>query len=87
MAEATITSKGQVTIPKSVREILELKPHDRVVFIPYGDHVIIRPLKGTILDIRGSVKHEGGLINFKKMREEMKEEVAKGIVKEMGDFL
>ena len=29
---ATVTSKGQVTLPKSVRESLQLKAGDRVLF-------------------------------------------------------
>lgn len=32
----TVTSKGQVTIPKSVRDELGLKPFDRVEIIPDG---------------------------------------------------
>lgn len=37
-----ISEKGQVTIPKEIREILELSAGDRVVFIDKDDHVIIR---------------------------------------------
>lgn len=47
MARATITSKGQITIPKEVRDRLGLKPGDRVEI--YVDHdgraVIERTLK------------------------------------------
>ena len=32
MAESTLTSKGQITIPKVVRERLHLEPGDRVYF-------------------------------------------------------
>ncbi len=32
MARATLTSKGQLTLPKEIREHLGLKPGDRVVF-------------------------------------------------------
>lgn len=32
MAESTITSKGQITIPKVVRERLHLEPGDKVYF-------------------------------------------------------
>lgn len=32
MAESTVTSKGQITIPKVVRERLHLEPGDKVYF-------------------------------------------------------
>lgn len=37
MATATITSKGQTTIPKSVRDRLHLEPGDRVEFVVQDD--------------------------------------------------
>ena len=47
MARTTLTSKGQITLPKEVREQLGLKPGDRVEI--YVDHdgraVIERTLK------------------------------------------
>ena len=33
MSQATLTTKGQVTIPKAVREQLDLKAGDRIDFI------------------------------------------------------
>jgi AbrB family looped-hinge helix DNA binding protein len=35
--ESAITSKGQATIPKAIREHLGLKPGDRVKFSNPGD--------------------------------------------------
>ena len=52
--EATLSSKGQATIPKAVRERLNLKPGDRFKFFFHPDGVIILPkistsrLKGII---------------------------------------
>lgn len=40
MALATMTSKGQITVPKEARELLGLKPGDRVEFTPDGDGAI-----------------------------------------------
>ena len=37
-----LSSKFQVTIPKDVREILNVSPGDRVVFIREGDKIIIQ---------------------------------------------
>lgn len=33
MATATVTSKGQITIPANVREALQVEPGDRVEFV------------------------------------------------------
>ena len=39
MVESTITSKGQTTLPKPVREALGVKPGDRVRYLIIGDEV------------------------------------------------
>ena len=41
---STVTPKGQVTIPKNVRDTLGIKAHDRVFFIVDGDRAIVRPI-------------------------------------------
>lgn len=52
--EATLSSKGQATIPKAVRDRLHLKAGDRFKFFFHPDGVIILPkiptsrLKGII---------------------------------------
>ena len=54
--ESAITSKGQATIPKSVREHLGLKPGDRLKFFIHPDgRVAILP-KIPVARLRGSVK-------------------------------
>ena len=58
--EATLSSKGQATIPKAVRERLHLQPGDRLKFFFHPDGVIILPkiptsrLKGIIPKPAGS---------------------------------
>ena len=42
MDTTTITSKGQVTIPKAVRQQLGLRQGTRVVFVVDGDHAVLR---------------------------------------------
>lgn len=39
----TMTSKGQVTIPKSIRDQLGLRQGTRVAFAVEGDHAVLRP--------------------------------------------
>jgi AbrB family looped-hinge helix DNA binding protein len=54
--EATLTSKGQVTIPKAVRDALHLRSGDRLDFVLEAD--------GTVraLPITGSVKRLKGIL-------------------------
>jgi antitoxin PrlF len=41
MAESTLTSKGQITIPKVVREALNLEVGDKVYFDVKGDGTVV----------------------------------------------
>jgi AbrB family looped-hinge helix DNA binding protein len=38
----TMTSKGQVTVPKAVRQQLGLRQGTRVAFVVEGDHAVLR---------------------------------------------
>jgi antitoxin PrlF len=56
MSKATITSKGQLTIPKDVRDRLGLQTGDRLVFEIDGDSVRIRVERRRALEaLRGSL--------------------------------
>ena len=37
-----LSSKGQITIPKDIRELLALEPGDEVEFDTVGEHVVMR---------------------------------------------
>ena len=50
MAIATLTSKGQTTIPKSVREKLALKAGDRLEFIVHDDGTVVMVAATVSLD-------------------------------------
>ena len=52
---ARVTSKGQVTIPKSVREALALETGDRVVF-RVEQHRAIMARTPDLLEMAGTVK-------------------------------
>jgi AbrB family looped-hinge helix DNA binding protein len=77
-----LTKKGQTTIPKDIRNFLNLAPNDKILYLMEGKKVVIKPLKGNILDLKGSVKAKGKPIDFKKLRSETKKKVADKIVKE-----
>jgi antitoxin PrlF len=60
MADATLTTKGQTTIPKEVRERLGLVPGDKLVFTTLSDGtVIMRAKTRRLLDIAGSLSRPG----------------------------
>lgn len=50
--EARITSKGQITVPKAVRQALGLKPGDKVVFEQEGEEICVRPVRGQSMFAR-----------------------------------
>jgi AbrB family looped-hinge helix DNA binding protein len=58
MPTATLTSKGQVTIPKEIRERLRLETGDRVHFWVDADgEVHLRAQNRSLLDRVGFMKH------------------------------
>ena len=55
MPVAKVTVKGQVTIPKAVREQLQIKDGDSVKFEVAGDRAIIeRIVQPSVLDFYGA---------------------------------
>lgn len=42
MELAKVTSKGQITIPKQIREKLELKEGSKVIFLQRGNEIILK---------------------------------------------
>ena len=41
MAEATMSTKNQIVIPREAREALHLKPGDKLIVTPVGGKVLI----------------------------------------------
>ncbi len=54
--EATITAKGQTTIPKAIRQHLGLKSGDRVKFFVHPDGSVVLLPKLPASALRGIVK-------------------------------
>lgn len=70
MIATTMTKKGQVTIPKEIRDMLGLKEHDRIVFALKDGEINMKPLRGSVLDLRGSVKPKKRPEDFDQVRAE-----------------
>lgn len=78
---STVTSKGQVTIPKEIRVFLKIKPSDKVDFSVENGRVILKPIK-TLQNFRGSIpaKGKGDLVDE---RREAKFAISKRIIEAM----
>ena len=56
MPVATMTNKGQITIPKEIRDMLGLHSGDKLDFsCEKGGRLIVRPLKKNVDDLYGKL--------------------------------
>lgn len=86
MKIATISSKGQITIPKDMQILLNVKYGSKIMLYPNKNALVIKPLKKSIVEqTAGSLaylvpeKKRG--IPFSKIREETQKIVAQELVK------
>jgi len=60
MATAIVTSKGRVTIPKAVRDALELRPGDRLELVVQGrQRAVMKPMTRTVDEMFGRAYKPG----------------------------
>ncbi len=64
--EATLSSKGQATIPKAVRDRLQIRPGDRFKFFFHPDGVIILP-KISTARLKGMIPKPAQPVSLKEM--------------------
>lgn len=58
--DATLTSKGQTTIPKEIRESLGIKPGDRITFTPMPDGTVSLRVKiKSVMTLAGMLHKKG----------------------------
>lgn len=70
MATATMTSKGEVTIPVAVRRRLRLTAGSKIDFIENKDgELVLKPRTGDIRRLRGIVKYDGPPLSIEEMDE------------------
>jgi antitoxin PrlF len=69
MMESAITSKGQATIPKAVRDHLGLHAGDRVKFFFHPDGSVVLLPKLPVSALRGIVKPKQPPVTIEEMTE------------------
>ena len=80
MHHSVITRKGQTTIPKAIRTFLKLEPNDMLFYIVEDKKVVLKPLHGDILELRGSVQAKDQPTDFDKVLKITRKKVAKKII-------
>lgn len=74
MPTATITSKGQITIPKAVRDRLRLKAGDRVEFILQDDDTALMvPSTVHVSELRGILPAPKKKVTIEEMNRAIRE--------------
>jgi len=77
MPTATLTSKGQTTIPKEVRDRLKLKPGDRLEFILQGDRqALMVPASVRAAELRGILPRPRKRVGLAAMERAIREGAA-----------
>ena len=68
--QATITSKGQVTLPKPIRDRLQLEPGDKIEFLLDDDgRLRVEPVTASVTQLKGMVPRPGVPISLEQMDE------------------
>jgi len=57
MPTSTITSKGQTTVPKEIRDVLDVGPGDRLTWEVRGGKVAITTERALLWELEGFIKH------------------------------
>jgi antitoxin PrlF len=58
--DATLTSKGQTTIPKSIRDSLRMKAGDKMTFTLMPDGVVVMRVKNKHVSDLGGLLYKKG---------------------------
>ena len=77
---AKITSKGQITLPKELRKLLNVHAGSVVVFEKEDNKVVIKAAR-TLKEFKGCLKSKGKITDFNEMRKRAKKHVGKKVAK------
>jgi antitoxin PrlF len=78
MPSASITSKGQITLPKDIRDRLGVRTGDRVAFREIEDGSIVVEAETTdLLSLKGAVKPRARGVTVEGMKDAIRKHAAR----------
>lgn len=80
---ASVTERGQVTIPVEVRKALGLRKRDKVVFALDDGTVVLKKPRFTLETVAGSVPALKEKLSWAEVKEIAHEEVAERFIEEV----
>jgi antitoxin PrlF len=82
MSASSLTSKGQVTIPKPVRDVLGIHAGDRVSFLVREDGVVeLRPETVDLKNLYGMLAYRGKPASVEEMDRSISHAAAKSFTR------
>jgi antitoxin PrlF len=90
MPTATMTSKGQVTIPIEVRRKLKLDAGDKIDFFEDAEgRYVIQPKTGSIMEMKGILRKMGyvpdHVVTIEEMNQAVLDAVAEDYLRSVGE--
>ncbi len=80
MQSSRVGRRGQLVLPRDVRQLLQLSEGDSVLFLRRGNEVVLKPITKTLLDLEGSIPVDGPQ-DFDAVRKTVMEERAEQIAR------
>lgn len=79
MPKATITYKGQITLPKAVREQLGVRPGDRVSFREIeGGAIVVEADTVDLMELKGILRSRISGVTVEQMNQTIRAAAARG---------
>jgi AbrB family looped-hinge helix DNA binding protein len=77
---ASVTTKGQITIPAEIRHLLGVLPHDKVAFVVEDNQVRFARRGSVIEQTAGALRSSEPPLTSKELRQAAEEAIAEGVV-------
>ena len=74
--------RGQITIPKSLRRMLDIEAGDSLAITQTDGNLVLQPVQGDIFDLLGSIPVDEPQ-DFAQIRETARQYVAQKVMKDL----